>query len=312
MTDNMNSVLIVKKEDGIGTIFINRPEASNALLSSMLEKFINTLTQWADDDSIRVVIISAAGDRVFCVGGDAKEIMGPKQPETELEKVQMLNRDMAMCTLMHNVAYRIENCPQPVIVAINGAAFATGMMIALSGDIRIAADTVVFSGFTRFKVEGGWKTFLAPNFQYAQRLINLVGLSRATEIILMGTPVDAQTGRTIGLFNMVVPLGDLIPTAHDVAHKLMAQYTPTALRAVKPIMQQVMSYQTPTVVAKARAKELLSRCYGTEDFIEFSKLWLGEQHAVTSTKGEQVRFPHYVDDTTPAAVQRALETFRSS
>jgi len=307
MADDVEKMLVTEAKDGIGTILINRPEARNAMSPRMFKKFIETLTRWAHDESISVIIIRSAGDKAFCAGADTKEIVGSKRPETEEEKLQLINRDMAACTLMHTSADRIAQCPQPVIAAINGVAFATGRIIALSCDIRIVADTVVW-GEALLSAQGHSKMTLAPNFQIAQRLINLVGLSRALEMILMGRPIDAKTGYDMGLFNMVVPFKDLEQTAYNVARGMMDKFTAIALRAIKPIIRKVMDYQTPTLTTKAAAKELLTACYGTEDFIEATKVWFRGQPPVAFTGEGPVRLVHYVDDSTPAAVQQALKT----
>jgi enoyl-CoA hydratase/carnithine racemase len=307
MADDVDRMLVTEAKDGIGTILINRPEARNCMSPRMFKKFIETLTRWADDKTIRVIIVRGAGDKAFCAGADTKVVVGPKRPETEEEKVQLINRDMAMATLMHTSADRIERCPQPVIGAINGVAFATGRILAESCDIRIAADTVVW-GEPLLAAQGNAKMTLATNFQFAQRLINLVGLSRAFEIILMSRPIDAQTGYELGLFNMVVPLKDLEQTAYNVARRMIDKFTATALRAVKPIIQKVMEYQTPTLTTKAAAKELLTACYGTEDFIEGTKVWFRGQPPATYTGEGPVRLVQYVDDNTPVAVHQALKT----
>ncbi len=307
MADYDNS-LVSEAKEGIGTILINRPEASNAMSPRMFKKFIETLTSWAGDESVRVIVVRGAGKMAFCGGADTKLIVGPKRPETEEEKRELLRRDMAMCTLMHACADRIAQCPQPVIAAINGVAFATGRIIACACDIRIAADTVVW-GQAVVSAEGHGKMALATNFQFAQRLINLVGLSRAYEIILMGKPIDARTGLDMGLFNMVVPLAELERTVYEVARGMRDRFTPVALRSVKPIIQKVMEYQTPALSAKAKAKEILTACYGTEDFIEATKVWFRGQAPVAFTGKGPVRAVHYVDDSTPAAVEQALRVY---
>lgn len=304
---DLEKVLVTEVKDGIGTILVDRPEAANALSARMFKKFIDTLTQWAGDEKVRVIIIRGAGEKVFIGGADTKEIVGSKRPETEEENVQLMKRDLAMATLMVNAAGSIRRCPQPVIAAINGVAFATGRMVAEACDIRIAADTVEW-GEARLSAKGSGKRPLGPYFESALRYINLVGLSRAMEIVLMVKPFDAQTGLDIGLFNMVVPPKDLTATAYKVAQGMIDKFTPTALRSVKPIMQAVLNYQTPTVADKAFVKKLITDGYGTDDFIEVTKLWFRGQAPPAFTGEGPVRLIHLVDDLTPAAVQQALET----
>jgi methylglutaconyl-CoA hydratase len=307
MATDLDKMLVTEVKDGIGTIFINRPEAANVLTSRMFKKFIETLTRWADDKKVSVIVIRAAGDKVFCGGADTKEIVGPKRPETEAEKAALITRDMAMATLMQNAAGRIMSCPQPVIAAINGGAFATGRMIAEACDIRIVADTVTW-GVADLMNKGGGKRALGPNFMAAQRTINLVGLSRAMEIMLFAKPIDAKTGVEIGLFSTAVPLKDVTATAYEVANGMLARLTPTALRTVKPIMQTVMNYQTPTTADRALVNKFVTDGYGTDDFIEITKLWFKGQPPVQLNGEGPVRPVHFVDDMTQAAVQQALKT----
>jgi methylglutaconyl-CoA hydratase len=303
---DLEKVLVSEVKDGIGTILVDRPQASNAMSARMFKKFIGTLSQWADDESIRVIIIRGTGERVFIGGADCKQIVGPKRPETEEEKVKLMRRDLAMATLMVNAAGRIEKCPQPVIAAINGVAFATGRMVAEACDIRIAADTVEW-GEARISAEGSGKRPLGPYFQSVLRYINLVGLSRAMEILYMMKPISAQAGLEMGLFNMVVPQKDLAATAYEVARGMIQRFTPTALRSIKQIVQRVLNYQTPTVTDKEFVKKLVTDGYGTDDFIEVTKLWFrGQPPAVFDGKGP-VRLIQFIDDVNPAAVERALE-----
>lgn len=308
MADQGGSELIVEVQDGIGTILINRPEASNAMSPRMFKAFIDALTRWAEDTGVRVIVVRGAGDKAFCGGADTKRIVGPKRPESEEEKRELLTRDMAMCTLMHACADRIARCPQPVIAAINGVAFATGRIIACACDIRIAADTVYW-GQAVVSAEAHAKMALATNFQFAQRLINLVGLSRTMEIILLGKPIDAHSGYELGLFNLVVPLAELEQKAYEVARGMRDRFTGVALRSIKPIIQKVLECQTPSVAVKSAAKDLLTACYGTEDFIEATKVWFRGQPPAVYTGAGPVRAVHYVDDNTPAAVEQALKVY---
>lgn len=307
MATDYDKMLVTEVKDNIGTIFINRPEAANVMAPRMFKKLIETLVRWADDKEVYVIILRAAGEKVFCGGADTKAIVTTKRPETEEEKAALIKRDMAMATLMQNATARIMRCPQPVIAAINGVAFATGRMLAEACDIRIAADTVTW-GVAPLMAKGGGKRALGPNFMAAQRTIDLVGLSRAMEIMLFSRPFDAKTCVEIGLFSMAVPMKDLTSTAYDVARAMIANLTPTALRTVKPIMQRVMNYTTPTTADRAFVNKLVTDGYGTDDFIEITKLWFKGQPPVKLNGEGPVRLVHFVDDVTPAAAQQALET----
>jgi enoyl-CoA hydratase/carnithine racemase len=307
MATAVDKMLVTEVKGGIGTVFVNRPERANVLSSRMFKKFIETLDAWAVDEKVLVIVIRAAGDRVFIGGADTKEIVRDKRPETEEEKRQLITRDMAMATLMCNLTGRIMSCPQPVIAAINGGAFATGRMVAEACDIRIVADNVTW-GVADLMTKGGGKRALGPNFMAAQRTINLVGLPRAMEIMLFAKPIDAKTGVDMGLFSMAVPLKDVTKTAYEVAEGLLARLTPTTLRTVKPIMQTVMNYQTPTTADKAKVTKMVTDGYGTDDFIEITKLWFKGQPPVKLDGKGPVRPVHFVDDQTQAAVDQALKT----
>jgi enoyl-CoA hydratase/carnithine racemase len=211
---NDRLVLVEKRPDGIAIITLNRPEAANALSLQMLYELHEAISGIRFDKTTRCVVITGAGDKVFCAGADLKERSG-------MDPVQVRQ---TVALIRQNIN-DLEALPQPVIAAVNGAAFGGGTELALACDIRVASDTAKF-GLTETTLG------IIPGAGGTQRLPRLIGKGRAKELIFTGRRIDAAEAQAIGLTEYLVPPVRLLDRALEIAG-MIAQNGPIAVAQAK-------------------------------------------------------------------------------
>jgi enoyl-CoA hydratase len=216
--------LLVEKRDDILILTLNRPRARNALSPEMLVRLADAWYEYRDDDSLRVAILTGAGDEDFCAGGDLKLTMplmtGARKPEGEWDR--RLLSDLKRFT---DAILRGFELYKPVIVAVNGRALGGGTELTNACDLRVAADHAVF-GTPEAKVG------LLPGGGSLTRLPRQVPYAKAMEILMLGEPFTAQEALEMGLVNAVVPRGELLAKALALAARL-AENGPLAVRKIK-------------------------------------------------------------------------------
>lgn len=195
--------LLMDVEGEIAVVSINRPKALNALNTETLQEINECFKEIQNRKDIKVVILTGAGEKSFVAGADIAQMsnMTPKEA-----------REMSLNA--YEAFSRIENCPQVVIAAVNGFALGGGCEIAMSCDIRIAADTAKFG-----QPEVGLG--IIPGFGGTQRLPRLVGKGRAKELIFTAETIDANEAYRIGLVNKVVPKEELMDTCKKMAQRIL-------------------------------------------------------------------------------------------
>ena len=196
----MTNILFEKKA-GYAIVTLNRPDAMNALSRDLRREFVAAFDQCSRDEAIRVVIVTGSG-KAFCAGFDLKE-MGSGSSETAAAEV---NNAMARA---------MEAFDGPIIGAVNGHAITGGFELALACDLLIASENARFAD-THARVG------ILPGWGLSQKLPRLIGLSRAKELSFSGRPVFAQTAYEWGLVNHVVPAGQLLPRAEELAQDMWA------------------------------------------------------------------------------------------
>jgi len=211
------TTLLVEIKDTIATITVNRPSAMNAMTLTTLQELDVVVQQLSASAEVRAVIITGAGEKAFIAGGDIAMLraLGPVEA-----------RELAL--LAQGVCTTIEQSPKPFIAAVNGYALGGGCELAMSCDIRIAAE---HARFGQPEVNIG----TLPGFGGSQRLPRLVGKGRALEMILTGDMIDAQEAWRIGLVNKVVPSAELMATAISLATKLAGK-SQMALKLCKEVV----------------------------------------------------------------------------
>ena len=205
--------LIVDRDGAVSTITINRPKVLNALNGPTLDELGAAIDDARRDDSLRVIILTGAGDRAFVAGADIRELA----VQTPVGGREHARRGQALFD-------RIERLGKPVIAAVNGFALGGGCELAMACTIRLAADTAKLG---QPEINLG----LLPGYAGSQRLPRLVGRGRALELLLLGHQISAEEAWRIGLVNRVVPAAQLMTEAQTLAHAL-ATKPPVAVRYI--------------------------------------------------------------------------------
>lgn len=195
-----NQDILIEKEDGIATLILNRPNVKNALSMEMFKRLKDIIEGFREDNGIRVVIITGAGD-TFCSGADLAYL----QRDTSF--------GMKGCLLGQELVANIMNLEKPVIAAVNGYATAGGCELAIACDIRIASERAKFG---EFFIRIG----LIPAMVGVYVLPRLIGPGRAKEFIFTGDVIDAAEAERIGLVNRVVPSESLLDKTKALGRRL--------------------------------------------------------------------------------------------
>ena len=207
------SSLLVERDGAFAIVTVNRPKVLNALNSETIEALRRTLLDLQRDESVRVLVLTGAGEKAFVAGADINELA-----------VQTPAGGREHALRGQHVFDLLENLGKPVIAAINGFALGGGCELAMACTLRIAADTARLG---QPEINLG----LIPGYAGTQRLSRLVGRGRAMELILTGTPIGADEALRIGLVNRVVPAAELMTAARALAAQL-AGSAPVAMRYI--------------------------------------------------------------------------------
>lgn len=204
--------LLIDIEGGISVITINRPDKLNALNIETIAELGNCLNHLDKEASVRVVIITGAGEKAFVAGADISEFA-----HFDLEHGKKLSADG------HEKLFnRVENMTKPVIAAVNGFALGGGLELAMSAHIRIASENAKL-GLPEVSLG------VIPGYGGTQRLPQLVGKGRAAEMIFTAQMIAASEAATYGLVNKVVSQSELLSTCKELAAKMLKN-SPTAIK----------------------------------------------------------------------------------
>lgn len=202
--------LLVEREKGYVVAALNNPPA-NALGQGVLADLNNLLDECAGDDSVRAIVITGSGEKLFSGGADIKEFAAIQAGEGP--KISG-----------HDVFLKIENYPKPIIAALQGSAFGGGNELAMSCHLRIMSETAKV-GLPEVKLG------IIPGWGGTQRLPRLIGKTRAMMIMLTGDPITAQEALKVGLVNKVVPADAVLNESKALAARL-AKGAPLAMREI--------------------------------------------------------------------------------
>lgn len=231
--------ITVKKEEGVTTITLNRPETMNVVTDRLIEELVQVTGDLAGDESVKVVVITNAG-RAFCAGADLNSNIFKITNPVEMWKV---------VTEVGKIPLNFRNMPKPVIAAVNGVAVGAGLGIALSADIIIASDKSRFGHAYR-------NIGLMSDAGSIYFLPRLIGVARACELIFTGKIIDAAEAERIGLINHVVPADQLEAEVSKLAGKL-AKGPSATMGMAKMSLYQGMGMDLPTALEwEARAHTL--------------------------------------------------------
>lgn len=196
------SLVTTSKSDGICTVKINRPDKLNAMNSDVARGLVKTFGDLGHDDDVRAIILTGEGEKAFSAGADIA-YMSKISPDESVEYAK----------LGQLVTATVELVRQPTIAAINGFALGGGCELAMSCDIRIAADTARMG---QPEVTIG----IPPGWGGTQRLMRIVGVAKAKELVYRGNMIKADEAKEIGLVNQVVPLASLMEEATKMAAEI--------------------------------------------------------------------------------------------
>ena len=238
--------------DGVATLTLDRPERLNALTFEVYADLRDFFQELPHRDDVRVVVITGRG-RAFCSGGDVHEIIGPlveADVKAQLDFTRMTGA----------VIHAMRTCPQPIVAAVNGTAAGAGAVIALAADLRVVARSAKFAFlFTKVGLSGA-------DMGAAYLLPRVVGLGRASELLLLGDTVDAETADRFGLVTRLVDDESVLDEAAALAQRL-ASGPALAFAETKLLLSRELDMDlTSAIELEAQAQALLMR---TRDYREF-------------------------------------------
>ena len=237
----------------VATVTLNRPDVHNAMNEAMRRDLTRCFDAIAVDDGVKVVVVTGAGERAFSAGADIREFVEPLVPVRFREQRRRLDFRQAM-----------DRCWQPIIAAVNGFALGGGLELALACDIRIAAAGATL-GLTEVNLG------IIPGGGGTQRLPRLVGRGKALELILTGARIPADEALRIGLVERVVPGGEAVKAATELARSMAAK-APVALRYAKEAV--VKGLELPLADGLRLEGDLSTLLRTTEDRLEGAKAFL--------------------------------------
>ena len=219
--------LLVEHRDGVAIVTLNRPEKRNALSPEMLVKLAQFWKDVAEDHTVRAVVVTGAGDQAFSSGGDMGSLiplmMKTREPVGEWEQRFAADRKQLGAALLRNATFF-----KPVIAAINGHAHAGGAEFVMSTDLRVMSSTATLAVT---EVRRG----LIASGGSLVRMARQISWAHAMELLLLGEPITADKALQIGLVNRVVPPGEVMATALDLARRVSLG-APVALEKTKEVM----------------------------------------------------------------------------
>ncbi|WP_214414409.1 enoyl-CoA hydratase-related protein [Sphaerisporangium fuscum] len=215
----------VHREDAVATITIDRPGKLNALDYATIDGLATVLDQVEADDGTRAVILTGSGRRAFSAGADIGDLSRSIAGGVDRALREIVRRGQGLTR-------RIETFPKPVIAAVNGLAYGGGCEIVEAAPLAVAAGHATFA---KPEITLGFP----PPFGGSQRLPRHAGRKRALEMILTGDPVDAEHAREIGLVNKVVPAGDLMDEARDLARRVIRHPAPAVTACLAAVTRGI-------------------------------------------------------------------------
>jgi len=247
--------ILVEREEPIATAIINRPDKLNALNWDLIAELADELEQLDRDDAIGCIVLTGAGDRAFAAGADIAEMSDAST--------------MRMATGSFENWDRIRRIHKPIIAAVGGFALGGGNELAMHADVIIASEKAKFG---QPEILLG----IMPGAGGTQRLAHTVGKYKAMEMCLTGDQFTAQDMLAAGLVNKVVPEGQHLDAAKEMARKI-ASRGPLAARMTKEAI--LMAFETPLQVGLQYEKRLFAMLFSTEDQKEGMRAFMEKRKA---------------------------------
>jgi len=252
------STVLIERNAQVATLTLNRPDKLNSLDESLLRELLVAIAAIDDDPSVRVAILTGAGDRAFAAGADIAAMSEMTPPVAK-----------RFAELGHRVGARIEEARAPFIAAVNGFALGGGCELALACDFIYASEKAKLG---QPEVSLG----ILPGFGGTQRLARRVGAARARELCMTGGMVGAQEALRIGLVNAVLPHEELLAKVREVAGKI-ASRGPLAVAALKRAI--LRGEDVPLSTANELEATAFASLFGTNDQREGMRAFLEKREA---------------------------------
>jgi 2-(1,2-epoxy-1,2-dihydrophenyl)acetyl-CoA isomerase len=251
MTSGAAEVLYEVEPTGVAWLVLNRPDAGNAVTRAQRGVILELLEQAADDESVRAIVFTGAGDRHFCTGADLRVATQSDTPSDAAEppRVGTVMRGLENSLGAQRFIAALLDCPKPIIASVNGTAAGLGAHIAFACDLVIAADSARF-------IEVFVRRGLLPDGGGAYLLTRLVGPQKAKELVFFGDDVPADEACRIGLVNRVVAAGELRAATRDWAERLASGPTVAISLAKRLVNSALGSGRGEAFRAEALALEV--------------------------------------------------------
>jgi enoyl-CoA hydratase len=253
----MSDTVLLQREGRVAVLTVNRPDKLNALNDQVREDLLARLAEIEADDDLGVVVVTGAGEKSFIAGADIAEFAG----RTPFDQRHAM-RSPRIFDVM-------ASFPKPVIAMINGFCLGGGCELAMSCDMRIAADTARFG-------QPEIKLGLIPGGGGTQRLPRLVGLGQAMRLILTGDMIGAAEAREIGLVDQVVPAAELRDRTLELAAKIAA-FSPLTVKVAKEALRASEKLAIEDGITYER--DLFCLCFSTADKKEGVEAFLAKRPA---------------------------------
>jgi len=250
--------LLLRDEDGVRWITVNRPAKLNALNASVIAELEQAAADLAADPSARAVVITGAGEKAFVAGADIGEFAG-------------LSADagQALARRGQRLFDALAALPKPVIAAVNGFALGGGCELAMACHLRVASSNARFG-------QPEAKLGLIPGYGGTQRLPRLIGMGRALEMLLTGGTIDAATAHAWGLVNKVVEPGELHGAVQKLAEEILAVAPLSVARCLEAVR---LGLNLPLEQAERHEAALFGLCFATDDVREGTSAFLEKRPA---------------------------------
>jgi len=257
----MYTTLLTTLEEGILTITINRPDKLNALNSTVIEELAKVVNEIYNNALVKAAIITGSGNKDFVAGADISEFIKKNEEAGE-----------ALARHGQTLFSKIENCPKPIIAAVNGFALGGGCELAMACHFILASGNAKFG---QPEINLG----IIPGYGGTQRLTRLINKNRATELILTGRMIEANEALQLGLANHVYDQEELLPKAKEMLQTIIAK----SPLAVTKIIDCINHFNNTEEGYTYEAKKF-GECFGTEDMLEGATAFLEKRKPVFKGK----------------------------
>ena len=250
--------LLTSLENNIYTITINRPDKLNALNKNVIEELSVAIDEVYNNNEIRSAIITGAGPKAFVAGADISEFLS--LDASGGKALAQKGQDM--------VFSKVENCPKPIVAAVNGFALGGGCELAMSCHFRLASDNAKFG---QPEVNLG----LIPGYGGTQRLVQLIGKGKAMELLMSGNMIDANEAKQLGLVNHVTSSENLL----EETKKILSVINSKAPLAVAACIKAANAVFDESKNGFESEVDEFGKCFGTEDMKEGVSAFLEKRKA---------------------------------